>query len=153
MCRKGADVVATASHRGASMLGKELQENRSAEGDDASGSWGSAESLRAISTWSLFVLALIGVGGVRARYSAPNRRRVCCRGYAVPSCAKARSTPPAAGARSAANRLRRGANLCFCSHIDLPACLRVDGRLPGVGGLAEGKVARLRLSRQLLATP
>ena len=46
------------------MSGKELQENRSAEGDDASGSWGSAESLRAISTWSLFVLALIGVGGV-----------------------------------------------------------------------------------------
>ena len=64
MCRKGADVVATASHRGASMLGKELQENRSAEGDGANGSWGSAESLRAISTWSLFVLALIGVGGV-----------------------------------------------------------------------------------------
>jgi len=64
MCRKGADVVATASHRGAGMSGKELQENRSAEGDGANGSWGSAESLRAISTWSLFVLALIGVGGV-----------------------------------------------------------------------------------------
>ena len=46
------------------MSGKELQENRSAEGDDLNGSWGSAESLRAISTWSLFVLALIGVGGV-----------------------------------------------------------------------------------------
>src|SRR6516165_10239686 len=64
MCRKGADVVATASHCGAGMSGKELQENRSAEGDGANGSWGSPESLRAISTWSLFVLALIGVGGV-----------------------------------------------------------------------------------------
>src|SRR6516165_797150 len=64
MCRKGADVVATASHRGAGMSGKELQENRCAEGDGANGSWGSAESLRAISTWSLFVLALIGVCGV-----------------------------------------------------------------------------------------
>ena len=46
------------------MSGKELQENRGADGDGANGSWGSAKSLRAISTWSLFVLALIGVGGV-----------------------------------------------------------------------------------------
>jgi predicted PurR-regulated permease PerM len=34
------------------------------EEDDIEGSWASAQSLRAISTWSLFVLALIGVGVV-----------------------------------------------------------------------------------------
>ena len=50
------------------MSGKELGEGRreqaDASGDDINWSWDSAESLQAISTWSLFILALIGVGWV-----------------------------------------------------------------------------------------